>query len=154
MKLCTKCGILKDNSLFHKGRAQCKDCRKQIRHEQHLKNKEQENKLSRIYNKTHRKERRETERRYWHKIKLETFIAYSGNPPECACCHERNIEFLSIDHIEGNGLKHRKSLGYEGFGARFYLWLKKHGYPPGYRVLCYNCNLSRGFFGYCPHERK
>jgi hypothetical protein len=28
-----------------------------------------------------------------------------------------------------------------------------HGYPNNkYRVLCWNCNLSRGFYGYCPHE--
>jgi hypothetical protein len=23
----------------------------------------------------------------------------------------------------------------------------------GYRVLCHNCNLARGFYGYCPHEK-
>jgi hypothetical protein len=32
--------------------------------------------------------------------------------------------------------------------------LKRRGYPQeGYTILCFNCNLSRGFFGYCPHER-
>jgi hypothetical protein len=31
--------------------------------------------------------------------------------------------------------------------------LKKRGYPPGYRVLCFNCNRGRYLNGgVCPHE--
>lgn len=87
------------------------------------------------------------------KITLEVFTHYSGGKPKCGCCGEERIEFLSIDHIEGEGAAHRRSLKITG-GYRFYRWLKKEGYPPGYRVLCYNCNLARGFHGYCPHEKK
>jgi hypothetical protein len=33
-----------------------------------------------------------------------------------------------------------------------YTWLRNQGYPNGFRTLCHNCNLARGFYGYCPHE--
>ena len=33
-----------------------------------------------------------------------------------------------------------------------YKILRARGFPLGYRVLCHNCNLARGFYGYCPHS--
>ena len=77
---------------------------------------------------------------------------YGGVPTKCACCGESRIEFLSIDHINGGGSKHRKEL--KIFGIRFNDWLIKNNYPEGYRILCHNCNQSLGFYGYCPHERE
>jgi len=74
---------------------------------------------------------------------------YGGNPPKCACCNEFHYEFLTIDHINGGGGKDRKA---RGDGTRFYQSLIKDGFPPGLRVLCYNCHLARGFSGYCPHQ--
>jgi hypothetical protein len=32
--------------------------------------------------------------------------------------------------------------------------LRRDNYPDGYRVLCANCNFSRGIHGYCPHEHE
>lgn len=37
-------------------------------------------------------------------------------------------------------------------GERTYFWLSKNGYPPGFRVLCFNCNAAMHMFGICPHE--
>ena len=38
---------------------------------------------------------------------------------------------------------------------QFYIWLKRHGYPQDdFKCLCWNCNCSRGRYGYCPHERE
>jgi hypothetical protein len=31
--------------------------------------------------------------------------------------------------------------------------MRDQGYPPGFRVLCHNCNMAIGLFGVCPHER-
>lgn len=99
---------------------------------------------------------RASARRSWQKqrrsIRRETFARYSHGEPQCACCGERTEEFLSIDHVNGGGNQHRKSLGL--YGAQFYLWLKKQGWPEGYRVLCHNCNQAIGYFGYCPHRQK
>lgn len=72
---------------------------------------------------------------------------------KCACCGESHIEFLAIDHIGGNGGKHRKEIGISG-GDNFYQWIIRHNYPKGYRVLCHNCNVSLGLYRYCPHQNK
>ena len=87
-----------------------------------------------------------TSTRHNRKIKFETFAQYGR---VCACCEEDRQEFLAIDHINGGGKRHFQELGKSGTG--FYTWLKKQGYPDGYRVLCHNCNQSLGNFGYCPH---
>lgn len=85
-------------------------------------------------------------RRYKNRIKIEAISRYGG---KCACCHISTPEFLTIDHIHGDGSKHRKALK----GESIYKWLRRNRYPSGFRVLCFNCNISRGIFGYCPHKR-
>lgn len=69
----------------------------------------------------------------------------------CACCGEPQQEFLQLDHPGGGGCQHRRQL--QAQGTTLWLWLKKHNYPPGFRVLCANCNAALGFYGYCPHQR-
>jgi len=76
---------------------------------------------------------------------------YSSNANRCPCCGESNVRFLTIDHINGNGSKHRKSSKC-GTGSVFYRWLIKEGMPEGYQVLCYNCNNARARHGICPHQ--
>lgn len=40
----------------------------------------------------------------------------------------------------------------KGGGDRFYGYLKKLGFPPGYQVACHNCNMDRHINGgSCPH---
>lgn len=81
--------------------------------------------------------------------KLFVLQKYSQAIPSCACCGELEIKFLSIDHINGGGNKHRKKIG---GGSGFYLWLKNHKFPKGYQVLCLNCNFAKGLYGVCPHK--
>jgi hypothetical protein len=91
--------------------------------------------------------------RYRFGLKIKVFIHYGGNPPKCACCGEENILFLTIDHINNNGSFHRKIVKKKA-GFTFYRWLIKNGFPEGYQVLCWNCNLGKYFnHGVCPHER-
>jgi hypothetical protein len=104
---------------------------------------------NKAFAKAHRRERRLANREYYKRLRLEVLTHYGGNPPKCACCGESHIEFLSIDHIKGGGNKHRKSLS----GNReIYRWLIKNNFPEGFQILCHNCNLSKGFYGYCPHK--
>ena len=85
---------------------------------------------------------------YRNKLKAELFKAY-GN--KCTCCGESNLMFLTIDHIHNDGWKHKKKLKTHG-GYRIYSWLRKQGYPSGYRILCFNCNCGRRLnHGVCPH---
>src|SRR3989304_7803960 len=90
---------------------------------------------------------------YQKRIREEVFAHYGGDPPSCGCCGETHQTFLTIDHTNGGGEKHRKSLGMRG-GYAFLLWLRKQEFPSGYRVLCHNCNQALGAYGYCPHQRK
>lgn len=80
------------------------------------------------------------------RLKKECLIAYGS---KCSCCGEQQYEFLSLDHVNNDGAKHRKEIG---GGGRIYAWAKKHSYPPNLQILCFNCNLSKGFHGYCPHQ--
>jgi hypothetical protein len=81
--------------------------------------------------------------------RLKALIHYSGDPPRCACCGETFFEFLAIDHIEGGGGKHRREI--KNKFPCIIRWLSHHNYPPGFRVLCHNCNCALGHYGYCPH---
>lgn len=72
----------------------------------------------------------------------------------CVCCGEKHIEFLTIDHIYGNGNKHRTSIkSKKGGKSSFYQWLKNNNFPKGYRVLCMNCNFAMRFNKKCPHQK-
>jgi len=87
-------------------------------------------------------------RSYWiDNYKLPAMLAYGG--VVCNCCGENHLECLNIDHIKGGGRAHRRKTG-----TVLYIWLKQNNYPPGFRVLCTNCNFARGRYGYCPHERR
>jgi len=82
-------------------------------------------------------------------LRIEVLTHYSGGKkPFCACCKIQILEFLGIDHIKGGGRKHKQKV------RHLYHWLKKKGFPKGFRVLCHNCNQSRGAYGYCPHDSK
>lgn len=97
----------------------------------------------------------ETSKTWRKSVRSEVLEAYGG---KCACCGEARNEFLAIDHVNGDGADHREMVTngrtrHEG-GAVVYSWLKRNGYPEGFRVLCHNCNCARGYYGYCPHEKE
>jgi hypothetical protein len=63
------------------------------------------------------------------------------------------VIFLTIDHPEQNGAEHRREIfgtSVGRAGERFYRWLKRGGWPAGYRILCWNCQHAT-FRGGCPH---
>lgn len=92
----------------------------------------------------------EKERQHYQNQRITVLEHYSGGHTHCACCSEDKIEFLTIDHINGGGTEHRRCIGN---GRSIYRWLKNNGYPDGFRVLCMNCNMSIGHYGYCPHQK-
>lgn len=69
---------------------------------------------------------------------------------ECECCGETEPKFLTVDHIEPIGsYKKRVERGHN----RMYSWLVLNSFPPGYRLLCSNCNHGRARNGgICPHQ--
>lgn len=80
----------------------------------------------------------EQSRDYRFQTKVSALDAYGG--PVCIGCGADDIEILEIDHIDGGGCQHRKKVTSGMGGHPFYQWLKREGYPPGYRVLCPTCN--------------
>jgi hypothetical protein len=89
---------------------------------------------------------KERHKSYIWRIKIEALNAYGG---KCKCCGEKEPKFLAIDHIDGGGNEHRKTIK----GTIIYLWLKQHSYPKGFQVLCHNCNMAKAFWGVCPHKQ-
>lgn len=92
----------------------------------------------------------ELKRKSNEKLVLEVLTYYSNGTLKCACCGEDIYEFLTIDHINGGGHKHRKQIGM----GNLYRWLRKNNFPKGYQVLCFNCNCGKIKNGcICPHKR-
>ena len=77
------------------------------------------------------------------KMKDLAFRAYGD---ACICCGESERAFLTFDHVNGGGHKHRQQIG-----TAIYSWMKKTGYPPTIQILCANCHLAKTY-GSCPHK--
>lgn len=138
MKICTKCKIKKENKFFYKDeqtkdklRSCCKFC-------DDLKNK--------VYHEKHRDERLAYFSSKRENKKQKVLQHYSkSKTPFCNCCGSVIKEFLTIDHINGNGNKHRIKSGKD-----MYHILHKENYPKGFQVLCMNCNFAKGVSSKCP----
>ena len=89
------------------------------------------------------------EKEHFLLLRTKVIALYGG---ECECCGEARYQMLTIDHK----VKEPKETKRHGVGlvyAALYEY-ETHGYPNNrYRLLCWNCNTSRGFHGYCPHEK-
>lgn len=90
------------------------------------------------------RDRRAYMRAYHQALHLEALNAYGG--PVCARCDSTGR--LQLDHVNGDGAQHRRSLtgSPRGRGAHvFYSALKRLGWPndPPLQVLCAPCNRRK-----------
>ena len=68
---------------------------------------------------------------------------------ECSCCGEREVRFLTLDHINNDGARYRQMYNEQ----QIYRMARREGWPKDkYQVLCMNCNFAKGHFGICPHK--
>ncbi len=103
-----------------------------------------------------RRQRRES----YYKLRDLVFDAYGGY--RCKCCDETCKSMLTIDHVNEDGAEHRRKLGEgksyvtgrSGLGDYLYRDLRDRGFPPGFQVLCYNCNISKHRLDSCEHSSK
>lgn len=146
MRTCPTCSLTLDESDFYIERIRKTDGLPCYRRECKL--------CSRKRIKSHRDkdpERRKGWARAWHhRLRLQCLLHYSRGTLKCACCGEGMVDFLTIDHVNNDGCKHRKTIG---GASNICAWLKRNGFPNGFQVLCFNCNSAKGAYGVCPHQR-
>jgi hypothetical protein len=139
-KRCSKCGQVKplDGGFYRRPeapdgyRSDCQDCLRARSRRYYEANHQAAVKQRRNYQADHRS---------------QVFDHYGRM---CVCCG--TTENLSIDHIDGNGKRHREELFGKSqgrAGSTFYHWLVKQGFPPGYQTLCRRCNISKGRGAHC-----
>ena len=162
LKRCPRCTLIKEathikfnrNKHFADGfNPWCKTCTSDNHKIKRSLGLYRDKKQEKIYRDTNRKHIRERNQRRELATKIEVFNSYGGFRCSCLKCPETspNNKLYTIDHINGGGIRQREKLGIRA-GRSFYLWLKKNDYPPGYQVLCWNCNCGRSTNnGICPH---
>jgi hypothetical protein len=97
----------------------------------------------------YREQSRRNQAKRRERIRQEVLSYYSAGTLKCACCRETEIDFLTVDHMYGKGTEHRREAG-----SYVYQWLYHTGFPPGFQILCANCNMSKGKHGACVHATK
>jgi len=82
-----------------------------------------------------------------YKLRRQTKI-FEIYGKRCVCCGEDNPLFLTLDHINNNGAKHRKETKSGNYDDMI-----KNPNKSKYQILCHNCNSGkhRGH-GICPHN--
>lgn len=84
---------------------------------------------------------------YRERLKKQVYDHYGWL---CACCGEKEIVFLTIDHTNNDGHADRKAYI---SGARLYKKIIAAGFPDSYQILCMNCNFAKKITkGTCPHH--
>ena len=73
------------------------------------------------------------------KARYEAIDHYSSGSFRCVNCWESHYEFLEIDHINGGGNEHKRTIKETSLPV----WLRNNNYPPGFQVLCSNCNNKK-----------
>lgn len=124
---------------------------KEYRQKYDKKYSEQNKEIRNIRTKKWREDHREYDRRV-HKRRNERYREemFSNYGDHCVCCNEIIKGFLTIDHINLDGQRHRRELG---TGLNFLVSLKRLGWPKaGLRILCMNCNWGTRMGNPCPHE--
>jgi hypothetical protein len=149
-KSCKRCGVTRAVTEFVVNRSAanggnvCRPCRRKRDAERREAERERFRSEHAAWRASNREHVRAYARRRGAELRTEVLAAY-GNA--CVCCGEREPAFLTIDHIDGGGTAHRRAIH-----RKVYAELKRHGFPPGYRVLCWNCNWAHRLSGSFPHQ--
>lgn len=116
-------------------------------HKNYEKNKERWNETRVRYRKKYPKEKSRYGANKSHARRKIYVLSHYANPLKCSICGETDLRCLSLDHINGGGLKHRKSIRcsavYTMYGNDFYKWVIDNKFPDGYQVLCMNCQWKK-----------
>ena len=154
-KRCTRCKEVKPRQSFHTSRTDasglqswCMDCQSIGRREYVARHPDR---IKAINQRTQKRLGKQYYREQHQNLKRAMVNAYGGS---CECCGEPEIEFLSLDHVEGRGGEHRKAAG---GGTKIWRQLRDSGWPKTceygrLRILCLNCQGATRNGKSCPHE--
>lgn len=156
MKQCTGCKQILELNLFNlknngKPYAECKSCRATRKRKWHHLNKDSVGfkEKQRIANAKRYAESRldpafvESRKQYQferrQQLKAAAMNYYSNG--KCSKCGISDLDVLTIDHINNDGGDLRRQ-GHD-LTKDIYVKLMREGYPSGYDVLCFNCNVKK-----------
>ena len=99
--------------------------------------------------------RRKRNQKGIEKHKKDIAIVLEQYGGKCACCGESEPIFLTIDHKDGDGARHRKETGRNTYYVLIREYKKTGIWPDNFQILCYNCNVSRWRNkGECAHKTR
>lgn len=145
-KTCARCRVTKPLSEFKrtsKGHphSYCHPCKREDGRERRNADIEKYRAASRMHHTPEYQKARRLQARN------EAYDRYGG---ECRCCGETEYLFLTLDHINDDGVHHRSRYP---SGIPMYAIARREGYPDYLQLLCYNCNCGRARNGgVCPHQ--
>jgi hypothetical protein len=90
---------------------------------------------------THKEKNNAYERKHRQEQKQIAIAHYSNGTMKCAWCEYNDIRALTIDHLTGEGSKHRKENSKAA--SSIYRYLITQSFPPGYQVLCMVCQNKK-----------
>ena len=171
MRACKKCGLEKPLTEFRENkpgyrRRTCNECMDRVAVEWQQQNRDRLLEWRKSYYKANRDKQiaqakewnvanpegkqRNTQSHY-RKLREQAIMAYGGW--QCACCGETEPMFLSLDHVNNDQCEFARKFGRPHTGLFLVQWLRDNGYPPGFQVLCHNCNQGKRLNGgVCPHR--
>ena len=68
-------------------------------------------------------------------------LAYGG---KCACCGKTNHRVMQLDHVNGDGGKHRAKIG-----EPMWRWAYRNDCPSNLQILCADCHHIKTIYGKC-----
>lgn len=145
MKICSKCK-LKEAKIYS---VWCRDCCNSYNKIHYLKHKDRFADRQRKYYQKNPIKFSEIRRINNLRKKKKAIEHYSRGKMCCNCCGEKNLAFLTLDHINGDGSKHRKLIGTH---TKLSSWTIRNNFPSGFQVLCFNCNIGKSNKSICPHK--
>jgi len=72
-------------------------------------------------------------------LKKMVFGHYSKGIFKCVWCGYTDVRALTIDHMNGDGAKHRREIK----GGDIKRWIIKNNFPDGFQIMCMNCQFIK-----------
>lgn len=98
---------------------------------------------NKTYNRMHRVDGLAARKRTEQGLRTTILTYYGDGKMVCVRCGFSDIRALSIDHINGNGNKHRQEILGKKETSGFYRWLVRENFPTGFQTLCMNCQFIK-----------